>query len=1008
MDPLSAIQSYLAELRWRRRLVHLVRDTGIFIALGALCMLGVLLASSLFASATPARLLSLTLLLLGVFGFGIHLVRALRRLSRATYLAWSVEQANPELRGDLLSTVELSLEPGPRRSRCSRAMVSALASHTWARLEGVPPATLVPPVLLRPAAALLALATIGWGAAALLMPDRVRQGGARLFSAGAAHPVEVSATTITGDLTLRYRFPAYMRRPVREVESTTGHVTAPRGTTIQLLTTPLLPYSRATLVLQLQGRAARRVELTPTPKARTVQASFEVLGRGAYWFELQTRDARRIKDPVRRRIALELDAFPRITLHGPKNGLEVMQRHHVEVGYTAEDDHGLTRVSLVYQVEGAAPRRVLLWGAPDRGKLIRNTMGKSEWDLATMTLAPGNRIAYWMEARDNDSVAGFKVTRSATLYLKVFSPHEKHNATLRLQDLALEHAVRLLGARLVLFDKEPDLSPTLRLHKSRAVHRAGTRLVDMLRELRNNMRQDTLMSAAARRVISRMHQRTRKLVRAESALLQKTESARLRHQVRAAHLQPLREQNRRQVQEMERDVLLLADLLDEQRLQGISDLVRRIKEARGLLKKLLERYRKNPSEELRQQIMASIQRIERMLQQLRTKISRLRTTLPDEYLNAEALSKVTPEKHVRRLKSMLRQGKLDKLDDLLKALDRDLDKLGEMTGSNLQQFRSGRMSEMEQKYSKLSDRLRGLEREQRDIAARTGRIIRSYRRRAARLMKKTIQPFIRRELLKVAEMKKRIGEIESRVLNPYDQEQLQRARQRTQNLKELLEQGDLDEALQMARRTKNILQVLEDDLAEEAAGRNAWRRARLRKAHARSRAARKLAKEIAADLEAIFPSPRSLLDRQGRQRLRRLQRRQQALRRQLQQTLGRLDKESQKMPFLGAKGRRELRASSELMGKAAGKLRGLKVQESHGFQEAAADKLSSVQKRMRASRKSGRTGSKGISRQRIKIPGAESFRPPREFRQDILDAMKEKAPKGFLGQVKRYYEELVR
>ncbi len=1008
MDPLSAIQSYLGELRWRRRLVHLVRDTGVFIAVGAMCLLGVLLLSSALASAAAARVLALTLLLLGAFGFGLHLVRALRRLSRLTYLAWSVERANPELHGDLLSTVELSFGSGEGRARCSREMIAALASHTWDRLQVTPPSTLVRPALLRPAAALLALATLGWGAAALVAPERVRLGGARLFTAGPTHPVEVSNTTLTSDLTLRYRFPAYMRRQVREVQSTTGHVTAPRGTTIQLVTTPVRAYHKAVLVLEQKGHAARRLKLEPVPGTKTVRTSFVVKERGGYWFELHTRDGRRVQDPLRRRIVLELDTFPRVTLYGPKNGLEVMQRHRVEVGYTAEDDHGLTRITLVHKIGEGEPRRVQLWGAPDRGAPPRSTMGKHRWDLATLSLAPGNRIAYWMEARDNDAVGGFKVTRSATMYLKVFSPDEKHAATLKLQEAALNHAVRLLGARLLLFQKEPQIGPGPRLLKARRAHQASARLVDMLRELRNNMRQDSLVPTSVRRGISRMHQRLRGLVRAESGLLHKTRAARARDQVRAAHLSPLKEQNKKHVTELERDVLLLADLLDEQRLRGVAGLVRKIKDARDLLRKLLKKYRKNPSDKLRQQIMAQIRRIERMLGQLRTMTSKLQTTMPDEYLNAEALARVMPEKHMRRLKSMLRDGRLDRMDELLKALDKDLDRLDAMTGSNLQSFRSGRMSEMEQRYSRALDKLRGLEREQREIAASTSRIIRSYRQRAAQLMKKTIHPFIRKELTKLTELRKRVREIDPRVLNSYDQEQLQRIKKRIRNLKELLEQGDLDEALSTARRTSNNLQVLEEDLAEEASSRYAWRRGRLRKAHKKARAARKLAAEISADLEAVFPSPSALLDKQERRRLSELRRRQLSLKRQLQQAIGRMEKASRKMPFLGKKGRQELRDSSEMMGKAAGKLRGLEVQESRGYQEAAADKLAGVRKRMRSSRRAGQSAGQRMKTERIKIPGAESFKPPREFRQDILDAMKEKAPGGFIKQVKRYYEELVK
>src|SRR5262249_28725178 len=45
----------------------------------------------------------------------------------------------------------------------------------------------------------------------------------------------------------------------------------------------------------------------------------------------------------------------------------------------------------------------------------------------------------------------------------------------------------------------------------------------------------------------------------------------------------------------------------------------------------------------------------------------------------------------------------------------------------------------------------------------------------------------------------------------------------------------------------------------------------------------------------------------------------------------------------------------------------------------------------------------------VKIPGAEEYKPPETFREDILDAMKRgQAPPAYQEQVKRYYEELVK
>jgi hypothetical protein len=43
----------------------------------------------------------------------------------------------------------------------------------------------------------------------------------------------------------------------------------------------------------------------------------------------------------------------------------------------------------------------------------------------------------------------------------------------------------------------------------------------------------------------------------------------------------------------------------------------------------------------------------------------------------------------------------------------------------------------------------------------------------------------------------------------------------------------------------------------------------------------------------------------------------------------------------------------------------------------------------------------------IKIPGADEYHAPKEFRQDILDAAKREAPPEYREQVKRYYEDLI-
>ena len=49
-----------------------------------------------------------------------------------------------------------------------------------------------------------------------------------------------------------------------------------------------------------------------------------------------------------------------------------------------------------------------------------------------------------------------------------------------------------------------------------------------------------------------------------------------------------------------------------------------------------------------------------------------------------------------------------------------------------------------------------------------------------------------------------------------------------------------------------------------------------------------------------------------------------------------------------------------------------------------------------------------MNRDKVRIPGSEEYRVPEEFREEILEAMKAKAPERYQEQVKRYYEELVK
>jgi hypothetical protein len=1008
MTAAAQISSYLTEVRRRLRLLHLVRDGLIFVASLAILLLALVLAAASLDYLVTLRVVGLALTVGGTILFGFYLAYRMRQLSRPAALARHVGAQQGSLLSDLLSSVELG-EVGPSsRAPFSTSLYDALVDDTWRRLRCQPPASHAPARRLKPTAVVVAGAAVLWAVVATSLGGPVRLGASKLFSTAPSEPGRLASEPIVGDLQIVYSYPQHMGHPDRTVASSTGHLSAPRGTLVRLSTTPLTPVESAALVLSWRGNGTlrqERVELARSGAA--LSARFMVTGEGGYRFELRKAEGAPLLDPVKRQIELEPDAAPRVLLHGPANDLEVTARHRLEIGYTVEDDYGVGRVELVYRVSGSEPvRRTLEQAGPERRRVA---VGRFDWDLGLIDLPPGSRIGYWIEARDNDTVSGPKLGRSSARSVRVHDAKEKHAKLLEQQQQLVEEGLRILAGRLLLFEKEPDLSAELRLEKSHGVHRSQNAFVDGLRELRNQMRQDRLAPRATLRSVSQMHRRSEALMLTEGNLLKALEGARRRRQVRMPTLTPLRDHNRELIAEVERSVLLLAGLLDEQRLQSLLGLSQELRETRSRLQELLESYRKTRDEKLRQEILRQIARMERQATELLAQMAKLRQSIPDEYLNPDAVRDLDLGGSLQKLGGMVRSGKLAELDAALAALDKKMREVQGLLEGNLDQYRSQRMSARERAYSALHDQLRGLEAEQRKLAERTGQIVDRYRKRAARLLKSTINPFVRRELSKVDSLRRRVNEIEARQLGSYDQEQLERVKQRIEDLKGTLDQGDLDQALQMGRRAVNGLQVLQDDLSDENGGAISMRKGRLLRSLQKTRAARKLASEIISDLESVFPNPRSLLDADDRRELGGLNQQQQTLRRQTQGLAAQLEKKGS-TAFQGPETQQALKESAELMSKAGGKLRGLQPQEAHGAQEAAAEQLAALQRQMKAARqpKDWGAGSPSRPREKIEIPGAESFQPPRAFRQDLLEAMKEKPPSAYRSQVRRYYEELVR
>ena len=399
------------------------------------------------------------------------------------------------------------------------------------------------------------------------------------------------------------------------------------------------------------------------------------------------------------------------------------------LGYSAEDDLGLGEVDLVYKVGGAGERRKRVRtipeppkGTPDgaRQPPVRSLAAKMEWDLSEIDLSPGTTVTYHMEARDLDSVSGPNVGRSRGYALRILSPRERADALLASQEQLRELTIHLLGDRIDLTKLlQPGSTAAAATpatadgreatgdgwERLQAVHRkAETLLVHLGRIGRGQS--DDKNSGASKDLLSTLQeigQRLGSLTQEEEALLGELRSRRgpagpSRRLVAGKEVSGL---NERHVAELERDTLLLDDLIGRQRLEELLAISDEMTALRDRMRQLLAEYKKSPSEALRRELERELRGFERRMAELMEKARHLANELPDEFLNREAMGQTDLQSRIDRLRDLIQKGDLSRAEQEMERMSQALDNLVKGMEQNLRGFRRERFTAEEKALGEL-------------------------------------------------------------------------------------------------------------------------------------------------------------------------------------------------------------------------------------------------------------------------------------------------------------------
>ncbi len=937
--------------------------------------------------------LAMALIIIGVAVLGFVAPR--RRFGSDRALARWVGSRHSGVASDLLSSVELANAP-QRPGAPSAALVDALIESTASELDTIEPKSLLPAREV-PNARTLAIAGVALNIALLVVVPSVIRGGWRALLSAPPAPfdgAQLSNVPLVSDLSATLAFPSYSKRRTVELPSSSGDVRGLPGTVVTLRARVLLPAVSVELVVEADNTPAAAPKKIPAKlTGDQVTAELTIEQSAHYRIALVTSSGDRRIEATPRAIEAEPDSAPVVQLLAPADPLDVSNLRRVELAYVIEDDFGVGSAELVWEGGKDRGRKAITFG--DAGNAATGqarAQGKLMWDIAEVQVPSGGEVRYWLEAKDNNTVGGPNVGKSRELHLRVVSPRERHEDSLDRHQQVAEKLLRSLGVRVVgLAD-----NIAAREEQSQKLHD----VVLELSSLNAAYEKDPHASDLMRKALTQMHDRLDRLATTEQKLMPKSGAKAPTGRFAAI--------DKSLVAELEDDLLVLADWLDRERMEGLLDISDEIAAHQKRLAELLAQYQRTNDPRLLEEIEREMKALDRSYAELEKHRSGMAEDVLDQYVHQGAVQSEEGTSCIAEVRALIRSGKAAEAQAKLEQCQSQHQKGASALEGSLASLRGDKFGEEQKKLDEVMNELADVSRDQDDIAAEADRIFEAYADKADDLARDHRREASQKVGALVEKIRKRLATIDESGLTPFAKEELDIVEPRLGDVEKMVEDGDLAEALGMSRQAKQSLDTIagELDAAINDDPKSKWADATQDALDDIERAG-PLAKELIDELASLSPKPEQIMSADDLRALDRLRRRQ-AMNKQRTQRLG--ERTKQMGPDLpgdtAAELGKKLGQAADQMGKADERMKGKDPSGAREASRAAADALAKARDRARSAARQAQEGT--ISDEPIRIPGADEYRAPERFREEILEAMKKKPAVGYESMNDQYYKDITK
>src|SRR5687767_8776911 len=820
------------------------------------------------------------------------------------------------------------------------------------------------------------------------------------YSAEAVDPPEV------GNVQLTVYPPAYTG--LGATSSTSGNIEGVKGSNLRINAISTKDIVKAEILLGDGKRVPLKID------GRKLQGNLVLFQSQQYQILVEDRHGFR-NSPISYDLKVKPDGFPTIDMLRPTEDLEINGDEILTLEYSARDDFGLAEVALSVKV-GERQEKIRLQKDDARRLILRD---QYRWDLGRLALRDGEDALINLEVTDNDTVSGPKLGSSRSIRLRLKNIKGEHQQVAEM--------VRDLNSRMV------DLLGD-HLEKPLPDEKDAARAQDMEQKFEQNLtealkRTEEIMRRTEKDRMSDFATWTD--LQALKRNLEFTKDELLRKQEQAGTTDEKLKARDDIATELERMSLLSEDIAKRMKAQELASTAQDLARSQERLMDALEDLQSGDKN--LDAIMKQIAELSKTLDALQRAASQLAQQMPDDFMNPEAMQGLgfdDMQRALDEIRKKLAQGDIEGARQLARELFNQMAQMVAAMQNAQRSAMASSMGRMQGEMQRQSSELQEIAREQQEILLKTEGLNNSALTERDAALKNKLDEFLKKAVAELGQLTELFPDREG----PDDPSLL----------------TNLDDATMNALLRNLIAKLSNKDFPGFGEGDGLTRKELAKKRtsaqESRAQRAEKSLDNIKSEIDKLMAEPAQALTDADKRSLRELAHRQDVLKERTEDLHEKLESLFQLFPQLDPKIVQNIGEAGKEMGSAHNRLGQLDSRGAVPPERGALDRLAQSQQQMQQSMqqmaqrgqlgnmpmtrlfRQGRflpfgsltplpgmpqfpefdieSGFTGLDTEKFRLPGKDEYKAPRNFREEILESLKQGVPPQMKEQIERYFKNL--